>query len=384
MESSPIGLLVVGGGAAGAAAVAAYRANGGPGAVLLVTDEPVPPYQRPPLSKDFLRAETSMYDLALDDPSPEGASVLFDAEVRRIDPKDRIAQLADGRELRYETCVVATGNGPRTLPVPGGDDPGVHYLRSLADGEQLRQAAATAERAVVVGSGFIGCEAAASLARRGVRVTLVTDEDAPQLTRLGRYAAGRIEEWLSQAGVVTVLGADVVALGPGRVDLADGTGYDADLVLVAAGIAPRTDLLGDSGLLTANGTIEVDEQMRTRADGLFAAGDIVSVQHPVAGRRLTVEHWGDAVAMGSVAGANAAGAGYRWDEVPGFWSQVGEHTIKYRAWGDGFDAERPVEHGPDAFTVWYFREQALVGALTFNADRDYDRAAELIRTGTAP
>ena len=147
---------------------------------------------------------------------------------------------------------------------------------------------------------------------------------------------------------------------------------------MAAGVVPRTELLRTSGLLNEDGTVDVDPGMRTAAAGLFAAGDIARAHHPAAGPRLTVEHWGDAVTMGGIAGANAAGDSRMWSDVPGFWSTIGDRTIKYVAWGDGFDDESVQEHAGGGFTVWYRRDGALVGGLTHLADDDYEKAADLI------
>ena len=372
-------LVVIGGGAAGAAAIRGYREAGGAGRIALVTDEQVLPYERPPLSKEFLRGDRHSGDLPLEnDEFYQGVRLHTGEPAHDLDPDARRLTLAGGEAIEYAACVVATGNGPRPLPVPGGDDEGLYHLRSIADARRLRSSATSAADAAIVGSGFIGCEAAASLARRGVAITLVSDEERPQLKRLGRYAADRIVEWLTDEGVTVRSGVEVTSVSPTSVTIRDGAAVRAGLVLVAAGVTPRTDLLRASGLLNEDGTVDVDPGMRTAAAGLFAAGDIARAHHPVAGRRLTVEHWGDAVTMGGIAGANAAGESRVWSDVPGFWSTIGDHTIKYVAWGDGFDDESVQEHSGDGFTVWYRRDGALVGALTYLADDDYDKAAHLI------
>jgi NADPH-dependent 2,4-dienoyl-CoA reductase/sulfur reductase-like enzyme len=368
-------LLVVGGGPAGVSAVRGYRGTGGAGPVVMVSTEDVLPYARPALSKEFLRGELEPGDLPIEQPDfYRDVEVLLDATVTALDPAARTATLADGSTVRYANCVLATGSDPRPLPVPGGDDPRVYLLRSLASAERLRTAATSAASAVLLGSGFIGCEAAVSLARLGLRVTLVSREPRPQQNRLGEAAGDRFARWLTEDGVRLVPGAAVRRIDDGRVHAVDGEPLTADLVLSAGGITPRIGLAAQAELTVHDGRILVDERMRTSAPGVYAAGDIVLATNLAAGRRLAVEHWGDALRMGEVAGVCAAGGDERWEQVPGFWTQIGDRVVKYAAWGDGYDEARMVDHGPDSFTVWYHRDGAVVGALTRNADDDYERA----------
>jgi NADPH-dependent 2,4-dienoyl-CoA reductase/sulfur reductase-like enzyme len=167
------------------------------------------------------------------------------------------------------------------------------------------------------------------------------------------------------------------------VRISDSDGLDADLVVMAAGVRPRVDLADAAGLRTESGRILVDAGMRTSAPTVFAAGDVAYAMNEAAGRRLTVEHWGDALAMGEIAGRNAAGDDTSWGEVPGFWTTIGNHTAKYGAWGDGFDQIRVVEHGADRFTAWYGRDGLVVGVLTVDADEDYEHGGRLIERGHA-
>ena len=305
---------------------------------------------------------------------------------RRWTPRrDECARTA-GLELAYDRLVLATGSEPVALP---GVDPAaeVFTLRSLEHGRRLVDAAETARSAVVVGSGFIGCEAAASLAGRGIATTLVTPEPAPQAARLGEWVGARIAEWLVSAGVDLRTGVEVERVEPpGAVRLDDGSVLETDLVLAAVGVTQSRDFLEESGLLVEDGRLVVDERLRTSDPHVWAAGDVARAQHAVVGRPLTVEHWGDAITMGQLAGANAAAhgsdaPGSRSDGQtrPGFWSEIGEHTLKYSAWGDGFDEVRVVEHGPGAFTVWYADTAGeLVGVLTHESDDDYERGGELL------
>jgi NADPH-dependent 2,4-dienoyl-CoA reductase/sulfur reductase-like enzyme len=384
--SSP-GLVVVGSGPAGLSAARAYREHGGPGPVRIVTHDAHPPYNRPPLSKDFLRGEVDEDSLPLEEPSfygEQGIELLLGRRVVDLDTAGRVLVLDDGSRLPYDACVLATGSRPTVLPVPGADHPELLLLRTRAHGVALRAAVDGRGSAVVVGSGFIGCEAAASLAQRGMAVTMVSAEDRPQLDRLGTGVADRLAGWLDELGVQRVGGRQVASFDGGHtVRLADGTSCTADVVLVAAGVAPEGGLAEQAGLTTEDGRVKVDAGMRTSDPHVLAAGDAALAHNGAAGRCIAVEHWGDAMTMGAVAGANAAGADEAWDTAPGFWSEIGDRTLKYAAWGDGHDDVRVVDHGAGAFTAWYGRDGVTVGVLTHEADDDYERGQQLVERGAA-
>jgi 3-phenylpropionate/trans-cinnamate dioxygenase ferredoxin reductase component len=271
---------------------------------------------------------------------------------------------------------LACGAKPSPFPVPGGER--ALQLRSLADATTLRDAAAQADSAVVIGAGFIGCEAAASLAMRGVATTLVAPDRAPQAKRLGEDAGSKILELLTEASVRFVGSSSVSALSDGTVHLEGGDVINGNLILAATGVTPQSGLAADAGITTSDGRIVVDAQLRTSAENIFAAGDVALARNATAGRPLAVEHWQDAVDQGQIAGAAAAGQSGQWDSVPGFWTTIGDATLKYHAWGDGFDRARFIGHA-DGFTVWYEKGGATVGVLTHNADDDYDRGEELIQ-----
>jgi 3-phenylpropionate/trans-cinnamate dioxygenase ferredoxin reductase component len=381
------GLVVVGGGPAALETVRAFREAGGAGPVSVVSVDVHPPYNRPPLTKDYLRGESKADDLPLED---DGFYADHDIDLRlrtrvlRLDPAARAVQLDDGTTMGFTTCVLATGSSPVPLPVPGADHPEVLYLRSRVQGELLRRRAEEARSAVVVGSGFIGCEAAASLAARGLDVVMVSREARPQQGRLGHCVAERISGWLEGAGVRVLGDAEVGAIHDGRtVELTDGSHHPADLVLVAAGVQQHAELAEQCGIACQDGRILTDASMRTDAEGVLAAGDVAAAFNAAAGRRLVVEHWGEALRMGEIAGSVAAGQEDSWAQAPGFWSDIGERMLKYAAWGDGYDETRLVEHGDEAFTVWYARDGVVVGVLTHDADDDYDRGQALVERGAA-
>ena len=355
-----------------------------------MADEDIAPYSRPPLSKDFLRGETEADALPLES-DDRYAELRIDIElgcvVRSVDPALRRATVDDGRTFEYRSCVLATGSAPQPLPVPGAESPSVAYLRSLNSARGLRAAAEQASSITVIGSGFIGCEAAVSLAAIGRSVTVISTEDLPQQARLGPDVGREIAGWLAAGGVRLLGGRTVTGIEDGRIVHVEGERpVPADLVLVAAGSRPRIALVADSGVAIEGGRVVVDERMRTDAPGLLAAGDIAFARNVTAGRHLAVEHWGEALAMGVIAGATAAGGTARWDQAPGFWSGIGEHTLKYVAWGDGYDEVQLVQHGGGAFTAWYTLGGVVVGVATHDgdgeacerADEDYERGRELV------
>lgn len=380
---SRYGLIVIGSGPAGVGAAASYLQAGGAGPVLMVTSDTREPYARPPLSKDVLVGKAPVEPSPL--PVPDGVELRLHSTVTGVDIDQRTVRVGDD-SLGFDRLVVATGSTPATLPgvEPGAD---VHVLRSFDDAHSLVEAAGHARTAVVVGSGFIGCEAAASLAIRGVETTLVTPEAGPQQDRLGEHAASAITEWLTGLGVTLRTGVQVSGIeAPRTVHLDDGTTLAPDLILTALGVNQNGDVLAGTGAQLFEGRVVVDEHLQA-LPGVWVAGDVARATNPTAGRALSVEHWGDADGMGQIAGHNAAlpddGQPQPWDATPGFWSTIGEHTLKYSAWGDGYETAEVVR-SPGAFTVWYADGNgALVGVLTYNADDDYERGQRLI-AGHAP
>jgi 3-phenylpropionate/trans-cinnamate dioxygenase ferredoxin reductase component len=203
-------------------------------------------------------------------------------------------------------------------------------------------------------------------------------EDGPQAARLGEAASQILRAWLADDDVSLRLGAKVESIEAGRVRLAGETSAEGDLLLVAGGVEPAAGLAAAAGLAVEGGRIQVDAQMRSSVADVLAAGDVAYAFNAAAGRHLAVEHWGEALAMGQVAGQTAAGVEASWAEVPGFWSAIGDRTLKYAAWGDGFDESSLVLHPGGAFTVWYSRDKVAVGVLTHDADQDYERGRRLI------
>ncbi len=387
-------LLVIGSGPAGVSAAAAYADAGGPPPVLLVSADDDLPYMRPPLSKGALTSGPPVEPTPVDPALPDDVELRSGTRVSALDLENRTVT-ASGEQIGFRRLIVATGATP--VPFPDADDDAeIHVLRTLDCGRRLTAAAKRSSSAVVIGSGFIGCEAAASLASRGLEVTLVTPEEGPQRTRLGERVATQIASWLTDLGVELRTGVSVTHVdAPRTVHLDDGTTLAPDLILAAVGARPAAADLAESGapgavLQTYEGRLVADEHLQV-APGVWVAGDSARGLNVAAGRPLDVEHWGDALAMGELAGRNAAatdaagaetGDGWGvWDDVPGFFSEIGAHTLKYAAWGDGHEAIDVVERA-GGFTVWYAdAADVVVGVLTYNADDDYERGRDLIAHG---
>jgi NADPH-dependent 2,4-dienoyl-CoA reductase/sulfur reductase-like enzyme len=377
-------VLIVGGGPAAQAAAGAYREAGGEGAVTILAREPDPPYERPPLTKDFLRGESGREALPLVAPGwyeEHGIDLRTGVEVAALDLSAPSARTADGEQVPFDRLLLATGAEPLVPPIPGADGAGVQTVRRIGDAERLAELG-PGDRALVAGSGFIGCEAAASLALRGVAVTMATLEPAPQVERLGPEVADEIVAWLDALGVEVVAEAELAEIRPAgdraaRARFGDGRETVADRVLLALGVERNDGLAADAGLAVDDG-IQVDPSMSTADPRVLAAGDVAFAFNRTAGRRLRVEHWGEALNMGEIAGRTMAGVEAGWGVAPGFWSTIGERTIKYAGWGDGWEESR-FEAGEDgAFACWYGRDGELVGVVAHLDDAAYERGRELI------
>jgi len=379
-------LVIVGGGPAGLATARAYRRTGGLARVTILTSEPYAPYNRPPLTKEFLRGEASHEDLPLESDGWYGENSVqlrLSVVVARLDRNDQTVELDNGERLSYDACVLATGSEPIRLPISGADDPEILVMRTVENSMRLQGRVGENGKAVVVGSGFIGCEAAVSLALRGGDITLLSLEESPQRARLGQEVGERIEGWLRDYRVNLRLGASLESIE--RTDhgyelsIQGGETISAGTVLFGTGVAPRTGLAEAAGL-EVDGGVVTDSSMRTSAPGIYAVGDIARAYNESAGRHLSVEHWGDALEHGRIAGTVISGGEAAWSMAPGFWSTIGDKTLKYWAWGDGWD-EQLFENKGEAFTVWYGKEGTLVGVLAHDSDEDYERGRELIERG---
>jgi 3-phenylpropionate/trans-cinnamate dioxygenase ferredoxin reductase subunit len=384
--SDPIELLIIGGGPAGLAAARSYRELRGEGEIAIVADEHRMPYERPPLTKQLLQGKIGFDQLAIEDEDwlTEQRVRLISGRAVALDAGERTVTLSGGRRLDYATCLLSTGAEPTRLPIPGADHPRVRVVRTVEDVRELLERLDDGARVTVVGSGFIGCEIAASLRIRGNPVELVSAETAPNAARLGDEAAAIIRDWLHADGISLALGTPVDQIEPGgdvATVVAGDQRIEADVIVMASGVSPRSELAVQAGLQLDGGAIPVDASMRAGRAGLLAAGDVCKAHNLTAGRALRVEHWGDALTQGKIAGLTAADADAGWDSVPGFWSTIGTRTLKYAAWGDGYDETHLERHADGGFTAWYGAEGKIVGVLSHDADEDYERGGERIAQG---
>ncbi|TAM60922.1 FAD-dependent oxidoreductase [bacterium] len=358
--------VIVGGGAAAATAVEGIRAHDERGTIAIFTHEWAPPYQRPPLSKEFLQARAGIESVLMQ-PAPwygqRGASVFVGSDVTAIQPEEHAVSAGDGR-VGYRKLLLATGATPRPLAVPGADLEGVFMLRSYLDGERLRAVRATAERIVVVGSGFIGMEVAASLRSGGAAVTVVTMDERLYLP-FGNDVSAFAKNLFDRHGVTTRFKTTLRSIdGEGRVSgvtLNDGTHLDADAVVVGIGVVPDTDLASSAGLRVENGIV-VDDRLRTSAPDVYAAGDVARFPS-YRGTLTRVEHFDHAYASGNAAGANMAGADQPYRYIPFFWSDVFELGFEFvgEVAPDARVSTGEVASG--SFIVEYHDGNRLAGAL---------------------
>jgi NADPH-dependent 2,4-dienoyl-CoA reductase/sulfur reductase-like enzyme len=384
-------IVIIGGGPGGLSTARAYREAGGRGRIVLLTAESYPPYRRPPLTKEYLRDEIERDELPIENPrwfEENNVELRLATSVKEIDRDRQVVATENGEEVGYDACVLATGSEPIRIPVPGANDPEIFVMRTIENSERLKSRVSEGHRAVVVGSGFIGCEAAVSLSLRGAVVTLVSMVEGPQRERLGEEVARRITRWLIDHGVELRLGVGVEGIerknGGFEVAVEGGENVPAETVLFGTGVRPRTELAKAIGLEIERGGVVTDSSMRTTAPGVFAVGDIVFAMNEAANSRQKVEHWGDALNHGRVAGTVLAGGEAAWREAPGFWSTMGDKTLKYWGWSEGWDEAKFVnkdEAEGEAFTVWYGKEGVTVGVLAHNADEDYEEGRRLIEQG---
>ena len=327
--------IVAGAGLAGAKAAETLREEGFDGRLVLVGDEPERPYERPPLSKQYLRAEVKRPAVFVHD---EGFYDDHDVELRSssavtgLDPAAREVELAGGKRLRFDRLLLALGSEPRRLSVPGSRLDGVFSLRDLADADALQARLRAGARMVVVGGGWIGAEVAASARLAGLEVTIVHRGSLPLERVLGPQVARVYAEVHREHGVRLIANAALERLeGTGSIQravLADGRRVECDLAVIGIGAAPRTELAAAAGLAVRDGVL-VDERLQTTAAGIFAAGDLANAWHPFYRRHVRVEHWANALNQGPVAARNMLGEEVAYERLPYFYSDQYELGMEY-------------------------------------------------------
>ena len=353
-----------------------------PGELTIVSADTSLPYERPPLSKGFLAGKDTEAGIRI---NPEDFYREHEIEVRLhcqadgIDAGRKLLRLRSGEDLGFERLIIATGARVKTLDVPGSDLAGIYYLRSMEDAGRIRAHAASAKRALVAGSGFIGMEVASVLAQKGIAITMVLREDriwkkffTPAMSRFFEsYYAARGVQFIKQATVAELRGDGAVSSAA-----LDGDRTVAcDLVVAGIGVRPVTELLAGSGIEVADGVM-VNEYLETNQRDIWAAGDVANYQDTLFGKRRRVEHWDNAVSQGQHCARALAGERTPFLHVPYFFSDV--FDLSYEVWGDPSGASEIVERGDlgsTSFSVWWLQRERLVAAFTMNRPDEEREAA---------
>ena len=366
-------IVIVGGGLAGARVALTYRKAGGGDPVTILSAEPDPPYNRPALSKGFLRGEVERDDTLV---QPEAAYAEAGIELRlgavatAVDTTARTVALGDGTVLAYERLVLASGSHPRALGIPGEELAGVHADRTLADAQSVRSASESARAALVIGGGFIGMETAASLRRRGLAVTQIDVADHLYASLQAPPLSLSLERLYRQKGVEVLLGDQIAEFRgeDGKLTGARtraGRELSADLAILGVGVKPATDYLEGCGIELENGTVVVDERFATNVQGVWAVGDIARFHDPVFGHRRLIQHWTNANHQGERLGRLLAGDDAPYDQVAFFFSEVFGTKIGLLGDLDGGHDELVMRGSLEAGALigWYLSDDRLVAAI---------------------
>ena len=379
--------VIVGAGLAGAKAAESLRERTD-APIVLVGEEPHRPYARPPLSKEVLRGDKSE-DVAYVHPAQfydeNRIELVTGAAAVALDPAAHEVELSDGRKIPYTTALLATGAAPRILRIPGGDLPGVHYLRTLDDVRALRTAIGPGVSVAVIGAGWIGCEVAASARAVGADVTMIDPLATPLERVLGPDVGAVFRDLHAGHGVALHLGTGVDAIrGRDRVEgvvTSSGGTIPADVVVVGVGVVPRAGLAESAGLDVGDG-IRVSETLATSAPDVFAAGDVASAYHPVFDRHLRVEHWANALNQGPAAAASMLGDPVPYRRLPYFYSDqydLGLEYVGYAAAWDQLVVRGSMDSG--AFLAFYLEQGRVRGALAVNTWDVLEELKPLVESG---
>jgi 3-phenylpropionate/trans-cinnamate dioxygenase ferredoxin reductase component len=385
--SSSDTFVIVGAGMAGGKAAETLREEGFDGRVVLLGAEPHRPYERPPLSKDYLRGEAEQPAWLQEDEGWYAANrveLRTSSVVQSIDAGDKAVVLGGGERIDYDRLLLATGGEPRALPVPGGDLEGVHLLRTIEDSNRIRALFDGGGRLVVIGGGWIGCEVAASAKQKGMDVTVIESLELPLLRVLGPELGGFYRGVHEDQGVEMLLGAGVEAIeGSGRAErvrLSDGKTIDCAAVVVGIGVAPRTELV--DGIARVDNGVVVDERLQSSADGIFACGDIANAAHPVFTEHVRVEHWANALEQGPAAARSMLGKDVSYDKVPYFFSDQYDVGMEYAGLHDPNADELVVrgDMGSREFVAFWVRGDRLMAGMNVNVWDVSDPIQELVRS----
>jgi 3-phenylpropionate/trans-cinnamate dioxygenase ferredoxin reductase subunit len=390
MAERRVEFLLIGGGMASANCAAELRKRGAEGEILLVGREPELPYERPPLSKEYMRGEAERSDAHVHPESwyeENAVELLRGRNVMSLDPEGRSAKLQGGEEVGFEKALIATGANVNILRVEGAENEGIHYLRAFGNSDAIREDAAKAEHVVLIGGSYIASEVAASLTAKGAKCTMVMMEQVALSNSFGEECGRYFHDVLESHGVELLGGETLQAFeGDGRVKAViteSGKQLECDAVVVGAGVRPDTMLAEKAGLAVDNG-ITCDRRLQTSVEGIYAGGDVCNYDSVIHGRRLRVEHWDVAMQQGQAVGANMLGEGGDYDVVPYFFSDLADWaSLEYV--GPAEDPDEIIWRGDrdsGEFSVWYLKDGKVVGALSVERSEDLGRARELLADGT--
>ena len=386
-------MVIVGASLAGARAAQTLRDDGFSGPVILIGDEDETPYERPPLSKDYLMGKHGKEKLYVQPREWYGehdVDLRLGTRVTELDPAAHEVVLADGQRIGYSRLLLATGSSPRRLPVPGADLYGVLYLRYVGDSDRIKAAFANAERVAVIGAGWIGLETAAAARSAGAEVTVLEMAELPLLRVLGREVAEVFARLHEQNGVDLRFGVQVAEITPssqgtaGGVRLADGTQIGADVVIVGIGITPNVQLAAAAGLTVDNGVV-TDERLRTSDPDVFAAGDVANAFHPLFGKHIRVEHWANARHQPVAAAKAMVGKDVSYDRVPYFYTDQYDLGMEYAGYVDpgGYDEVvfRGDVPGREFVAFWMGDGGRVLAGMNVNIWDVNDAIGALVRSG---
>ena len=390
--SNDQGMVIVGASLAGARAAETLREEGYGGPLRLVGAEDEIPYERPPLSKDYLMGKhgrDKIYVRPREWYREHEVDLRLGTTVTAIDAAARQVVLGGGDRLGYDKLLLATGSSPRRLPVPGADLDGVHYLRTVADSDRIRAAIEAASRVAVIGAGWIGLETTAAARTAGADVTVLEAAELPLLRVLGsevaevfaRLHAEHSVDLRFSVQVAEITGANGKADG---VRLADGTRVDADVVLVGIGITPNTELATAAGLTVDNGII-TDARLRTSDPDIFAAGDVANALHPLLGKHIRVEHWANARHQPVAAAKAMLGQDVVYDRVPYFYTDQYDLGMEYAGYVEPGEYADVVFRGDvparEFIAFWLAGDGRVLAGMNVNVWDVNESIAALVRQG---
>ena len=384
--SSDRTFVIVGAGFAGAKAAETLREEGFEGRIVLIGAEAERPYERPPLSKDYLRGEADSKPYVHDEGfyAEKEIDLRPSTSVDSIDPSAGEVVLEGGERMGYERLLLATGAEPRRVDVPGSDLGGVLYLRTIADSEAIRDRVEAGDRLVTIGAGWIGAEVAASARQKGCEVTVIERGSLPLERVLGPELGAIYRDIHSEHGVNLLADTGLEAFeGEGEVEAvrtADGNRIEADFVVVGVGVAPRTGLASAAGIEVDNGIL-VDAHLRTSAPDVFAAGDVANAEHPLFGRRIRVEHWANALNQGPAAARSMLGADQPYDAIPYFFSDQYDIGMEYAGYATEWD-EVVFRGDPQEreFIAFWVADGRVLAGMNVNVWDVTDDIQELVRS----